>query len=204
MTPRQKTILILLLCAPVMIGLALIALENSHSVRNPVFAEMQSKKIGLVRIVDIIYSSENYVWQLEELRKDKSIGGVLLRIESPGGAVAPSQEIYKEILRYRQDDKPLVVSMGNVAASGGYYIACPAMKIFANPGTLTGSIGVIFRFPQYYKLLDKVGIKMETIKAGRNKDIGSPHREMTKEERTLLQGLIDDTHEQFKIGRAHV
>jgi protease-4 len=165
--------------------------------QSPLIADIQNRKIGLVRISDVIYSSENYVWQLKELRKDKTISGVLLRIESPGGAVSPSQEIYREVLRFREENKPLVVSMGNVAASGGYYIACPAFKIFANPGTITGSIGVIFRFPQYYELLEKIGVKFETIKAGKYKDVGTPNREMSKPEREIIQKLIDDTHEQF-------
>jgi len=195
MTRRQKAAIIILLCAPVCIGLILLLIE--HNSYSPVISEIQGKKIGYVRIFDVIYSSDNYVWQLKELRTDKSIGGVLLRVESPGGAVAPSQEIYREVLRYRAENKPLVVSMGNVAASGGYYIASPAMKIFANPGTITGSIGVIFRFPQYFHLLDKIGVSVETVKAGRHKDIGTPHREMTAEERKILQQLIDDTHEQF-------
>jgi protease-4 len=197
MTRQQKIILISLICLPVITGIFLYVLENSGSFGNSVLSDIQNKKIGLVRVTDVIYSSENYVWQLNELRRDKTVGGVILRIESPGGAVSPSQEIYREVLRYREDNKPLIVSMGNMAASGGYYIACPAMKIFANPGTLTGSIGVIFRFPQYYRLFDKIGLKMETIKAGKNKDIGSPHHEMTHEERAVLQNLINDTHEQF-------
>jgi protease-4 len=197
MARQQKMILIGLILVPIIAGLFLIAIENSAAVNTPVIAEIQNKKIGLVRISDVIYSSENYIWQLKELRKDNSVGGVLLRIESPGGAVAPSQEIYNEVLRYRIEQKPLIVSMGNIAASGGYYIASPAMKIFASPGTLTGSIGVIFHFPQYYQLMDKLGVKIETIKAGKFKDTGSPNREMTKPEREMLQRLIDDTREQF-------
>jgi protease IV len=193
MNNQRRFLLIAVICAPVVIGLAYLALQsNSESPSLP-----QMKRIGLVRIFDVIYSSEQYIDQLRELRKDNSVAGVLLRIDSPGGAVAPSQEIYKEILRYREDNKPLVVSMGNVAASGGYYIASPAMRIFANPGTITGSIGVIFRFPEYYKLMDKIGLKMETVKSGEFKDIGNPHREMSPKERVLVQSLIDDTYEQF-------
>jgi|WetSurMetagenome_2_1015567.scaffolds.fasta_scaffold00051_32 protease IV len=155
------------------------------------------KKIGLVEITDVILSSEAVVKQLRTYRDDESIAGVLLRVDSPGGAVAPSQEIYQEVLRFRTAGKPLVASLGNVAASGGYYVACPAQKIFANPGTITGSIGVIFSFPKYYKLLDKLGISVEVLKSGRVKDMGGPEREMTPEEKKLFEEILTDIHEQF-------
>lgn len=156
-----------------------------------------TKKIGLLKVRDVIFSSESTVKLLEQFKKDNSIAGVLLRIDSPGGAVAPSQEIYRAVDELSQSGKPVVVSMGNVAASGGYYIAAPADKIFANPGTITGSIGVIMQFPQYHELLDKVGVKMTTIKAGKMKDIGNPNRDLTSEERKFLQDFIDNTHSQF-------
>lgn len=155
------------------------------------------KKIGLLKIRDVIFSSESTVKLLEQFKKDNSIAGVLLRIDSPGGAVAPSQEIYRAVDELSASGKPVVVSMGNVAASGGYYIAAPADRIFANPGTITGSIGVIMQFPHYHGLLNKVGIKMTTIKAGKMKDIGNPNRNLTNEERTFLQNFIDNTHNQF-------
>lgn len=196
MTKRQLIIIICIVLIPVIAGLLLLNIPAIGSGRHFQFAA-KGKKIGLVRVFDIIYSSESYVKQLQELRKDNSIAGVILRINSPGGAVAPSQEIYEEVMRYKEGHKPLVVSMGNVAASGGYYIASPATKIFANPGTITGSIGVIFQFPHYYKLLDKIGIKMTTIKAGDYKDIGNPNRDMSEKEKVFLQKLLDDTHEQF-------
>lgn len=192
MTKRQTIIILGIIIAPVILGSFI--LHSKH--RDSPFGA-QGKKIGLVKIFDIIYSADNYVTQLEELRKDKSIAGVILRIDSPGGAVAPSQEIYEEVMRYRNAHKTLVVSMGNVAASGGYYIATPASRIFANPGTITGSIGVIFQFPHYYKLLDKLGISMTTIKAGRFKDVGNPNRDLTKKEKEYLQQLLDNTHNQF-------
>jgi len=194
-TTRQKLTIVGILVAPVLLGLVLMSLRQSQE--SSFILTPPGKKIGLVRIFDIIYSSENYVWQLRELRKDKSVAGVIVRIESPGGGVAPSQEIYAEVMRYRDEGKPLVVSMGNIAASGAYYLASPASKIFASPGTLTGSLGVILSFPQYYELMDKIGVKMETIKAGKFKDIGTPNREMSKDERRLLQDMIDDTHDQF-------
>ena len=110
--------------------------------------------------------------QLRDLREDDAVSGVLLRIDSPGGAVAPSQEIFEEVMKFREINKPLVVRWVDLAASGGYYIASPAFKIFANPGTITGSIGAIMSFPHYYKLLSKIGVDMEVIKAGELKDGG--------------------------------
>jgi protease-4 len=191
-TKTQKLLTAAILSAPILAGIILYMGESSESkAGNPL------KKIGLVRIVDEIMASEDYVRQLREMLDDKTIAGVIVRIDSPGGAVAPSQEIFAEMMRFRENAKPLVVSMGNIGASGAYYIAAPAMKIFANPGTITGSIGVIMHFPQYYKLLDKVGVKMQTIKSGAFKDIGSPDREITPAERIYLQQFIDDTYEQF-------
>lgn len=195
MRQRQKIALAVLILAPVLIGLVLVIAGGGGESGRAL--HLAAPKIGRVTVVDVIYNSEPYVTALRELRRDKSVAGVILRIDSPGGAVAPSQEIYREVLRYREDHKPLIVSMGNVAASGGYYIASPAQRIFANPGTITGSIGVIFQFPKVYKLLDKVGVDFETLTAGRYKDVGSPHREMSPRERELLQALLDDTHEQF-------
>jgi protease-4 len=196
MKKHQIILIVCLVLAPVITGIFFLKITSSKSSSNFPLSS-QAKKIGLVRIFDIIYFSENYVEQLQELRKDNSIAGVILRINSPGGGVAPSQEIYEEVMNFRDDNKPLVVSMGNVAASGGYYIASPATKIFANPGTITGSIGVIFKLPHYYNLLEKIGVKMTTIKAGEYKDIGNPNRDLTEKETVFLQALLDNTHKQF-------
>jgi protease-4 len=195
MTTRQKASIAAILIAPVLIGLWLAAAHSTHG-PSPLSSKF-FKKIGLVEINDVILVSEPYVRQLRAFREDDAIAGVLLRIDSPGGAVAPSQEIYQEVMEFRKINKPLVVSCGNVAASGGYYIASPALRIFANPGSITGSIGVIFRFPQYYKLLDKIGVSVQTLKSGGLKDIGNPQREMTPQEKSLLQNLLDDIHSQF-------
>ncbi|MBU4320953.1 MAG: signal peptide peptidase SppA, partial [Nitrospinae bacterium] len=117
-------------------------------------------------------------------------------VDSPGGAVAPSQEIYEEVKKATLKKK-VIVSMGSVAASGGYYISAPADRIIANPGTLTGSIGVIMEIPNIEGLMNKIGVKTEVIKSGRYKDIASAFRKMGKEERLILQGVLDDVHEQF-------
>jgi protease-4 len=126
------------------------------------------------------------------------VKGILVRINSPGGIVAPSQEIYDEVVRIRDEwEKPVVVSMGTVSASGGYYIACGGDYIFANPGTLTGSIGVILQYPVVKDLMDKVGVQFKTIKSGQIKDVGSPYKWPSEEDSIMLQAAIDDSYEQF-------
>lgn len=134
--------------------------------------------------------------QLIKAAKDKSVKGVLIRINSPGGAVGISQEIYEAVKKVKAK-KPVVSSMGDVAASGGYYVASMSDLIYANPGTLTGSIGVISHFMNIEGLYGKLGLRDNTIKSGRYKDIGSTTRPMTEEEREILQDLVDDTYEQF-------
>jgi protease-4 len=155
------------------------------------------KKIGIVRIRDVIYSSEKTVRELKQFRLNPSIVAVILRIESPGGGVAASQEIFEAVKKFKSSGKKIYASMGSISASGAYYIACGADSIWANPGTITGSIGVIFRFPNTEELLRKVGIGFETIKSGKYKDAGAFHRKITEEERAYLQSVIDDAYEQF-------
>ena len=122
---------------------------------------------------------------------------IVFRIESPGGGVSASQEIYEEVKKTRDSGTPVVVSMGSVAASGGYYVACGADKIVANPGTLTGSIGVIFQFLQFEDLMKKLGVEASTFKSGELKDIGSPFRKTTPQERAYFQQLVEDVYQQF-------
>jgi protease-4 len=153
-------------------------------------------RLALIRIEGPIIDSKDATDEIKEYTKDKSIKAIVLRIDSPGGAVAPSQEIYEEVKK-AVAQKNVIVSMGSVAASGGYYIAAPATKIIANPGTLTGSIGVIMEIPNIEGLMNKIGIKTEVIKSGRHKDIASAFRTMGKEEREILQGVMDNVHEQF-------
>jgi len=154
------------------------------------------ERIALVRVEGPILDSKDVIDELKGHVKDPSIKAIVLRIDSPGGAVAPSQEIYEEI-RKAVTKKKIVVSMGSVAASGGYYIAAPATRIVANPGTLTGSIGVIMEIPNVEGLMNKIGVKTEVIKSGRHKDIASVFRGIKKEEREILQGVLDNVHEQF-------
>lgn len=155
-----------------------------------------SDKIAVVEIIGVIKSSDEIIRQLAEFGKDKKVKAIVLRIDSPGGAVGPSQEIYREIMKIRKE-KPVIASIGTLGASGGYYIAASATKIVANEGSITGSIGVIIQFFNFQQLLGKIGVKGNVIKSGEYKDSGSPLRDMTKEEKELIQGVIDDVHNQF-------
>jgi protease IV len=154
------------------------------------------EKVALVRIEGPIVDSKNTIEELRDYVKDQSIKAIVVRVDSPGGAVAPSQEIYEEVKKAGLK-KNIVVSMGSVAASGGYYISCAATKIVANPGTLTGSIGVIMEVPNIEGLMNKIGVKTEVIKSGKHKDIASVFRGIGAEERGILQGVLDDVHWQF-------
>ena len=153
-------------------------------------------KIGIVEIYGVISDSKQVIEQLHDFRDNDSIKALVLRVDSPGGGVGPSQEIYDEVLAL-DELKPVVVSMGSVAASGGYYVAAAAREIVANPGTITGSIGVIMEFANFQELLEKIGLSSVVVKSGAYKDIGSPTRDMSAAEREILQGLIDDVHNQF-------
>jgi protease IV len=141
--------------------------------------------------------SDRVVTRLDKIRKDPLIKAVVLRINTPGGSVGATQEICEEIEKIKQSGKKVVASMGDVAASGGYYVATTADKIMANPGTITGSIGVIAEMGNVEELFKKIGVKIEVIKSGKHKDIGSPVRQMTQEERKMLQDLINNAYEQF-------
>jgi len=180
-------VLTFLLLIMVVISLSIVVFGKNIPLRN---------KIALIRIEGPIMDSKNTIDEIKDYAKDSSIKAILVRIDSPGGAVGPSQEIYAE-LKKACAKKKVVVSMGSVAASGGYYIASTASRIYANPGTLTGSIGVIMEIPNIEGLMSKIGIKTEVVKSGKNKDIGSAFRKMTPEEKELLQGVMDNVHEQF-------
>jgi protease-4 len=154
-------------------------------------------KVGVVEITGVIADSKEVIREIRYLVEDGSVKAIVLRVDSPGGGVGASQEIYREVLRARSEKKVVVASLGGVAASGGYYVACGAEKIVANPGTITGSIGVVMQFANLEELLKKIGYKGYVVKSGAHKDIGSPFREMTPEEKELLQELIDTVHQQF-------
>lgn len=156
-----------------------------------------SDGLGVVEVEGMIASADDAVEQLDEFRKSERVKGVVLRLATPGGSVAASQEILEAVKRVA-GEKPVVASMGAVAASGGYYIACGANKILANPGTITGSIGVRMEHLMVGELLRWAKVQHETLKSGRFKDLGSMDRPMTGEEREILQGMLEDLHRQFK------
>lgn len=154
------------------------------------------QKIAVIYVEGAIFKAEDIVEQLKEYRDDDSIRAIVLRVNSPGGAVVPAQEIYDEI-KETLKKKKILVSMGSLAASGGYYISAPATKIIANPGTLTGSIGVIMEIPNLKVLMEKIGVKNDVVKSGKHKDLASIFRGIGDEERLILQNVLDDVHEQF-------
>ncbi len=154
-------------------------------------------KVAVVNLTGTIISSREIVSTLRTLADNSSVKALVLRVDSPGGGVAASQEIFEEVESIRDSIKPIVVSMGSIAASGGYYVSCGATRIVANPGTITGSIGVIAMFPNYSKLMDKLGLEMDVIKSGKYKDSGSPFRKMTETDKKYFQGVVDDSYDQF-------
>jgi len=180
----------------VIIGLAFmvvnLALTGDRMSLSPL-----SGRVGLVEILGEIEDPEPVVDQLDRMERDASVRAVVVRLDSPGGGVAASQEIYEAVRRVREAKKPVVASMGGVAASGAYYVACGADSIVANAGTLTGSIGVIMLFPNTEDLFRKVGIRFETVKTGKYKDIGTMWRPMTDDERNLLQDVLTNVYDQF-------
>ena len=153
-------------------------------------------KIAIVEIKGIITQSTEIIEEMRQYADDETVKAVILRIDSPGGGVGPSQEIHREVVKLKTKKKVLA-SMGSVAASGGYYIACASDLIVANPGTITGSIGVVMEFTNLEELLKKIGVKGVVLKGGEHKDIGSPFREMTPGEKRIMQDVIDNVHQQF-------
>jgi protease-4 len=154
-------------------------------------------RVAVVELYGQIVDSRDFVRQIKRWTDDGDVHAIVLDINSPGGGVAASQEMYDQVLKARAEGKVVVASFRSVAASGGYYVACAADRIVSNPGTLTGSIGVILSFPTAKKLFDKIGIRWETVKSGELKDVGDWSRPMTPEEERMLKAVIDDTHEQF-------
>jgi protease-4 len=157
--------------------------------------------VGVVEIEGAIADARPTIENIRRFREDKDIKAIVIRIDSPGGAVGPSQEIYREI-RKTIETKKVVASMGAVAASGGYYVACAADGIVANPGTITGSIGVIMGYTNFRQLLDKIGMVPVVIKSGPYKDTGSPTRDMQADEREILQSITSGIHQQFVLAIA--
>lgn len=153
-------------------------------------------RIAVIEVRGLIDNVQDTLEDLVKLRKDPRIKAFVVRIDSPGGAVGPTQEFFRELQR-SAESKPVVASLGSVAASGGYYVASAASRIVASPGTVTGSIGVIVYYPNLRGLFEKIGYTMTTVKSGPFKDLGNPDREMTIEEKALLQNTVDEVHQQF-------
>ncbi len=187
MMKKSCVVATLVLFALIIVSLVLTIFQKSMPL---------GSKVALVRLEGPITGSKNIIDEIKKYAQDRSVKAIVLRIDSPGGAVAPSQEIYEEV-RKTAAKKKVVVSMGSIAASGGYYIASAATRIIADPGTLTGSIGVIMELPNVEGLMNKIGLKTEIIKSGKNKDMGTPFRTMKPEERKILQDVMDNVHEQF-------
>ncbi len=204
---KRKGIALLLLglcLTSAVIGIAIIAGDSFDS------GGIGGDKIAIINIEGAIIGgrggfgilgpesgADDIAKQIKHAGEDPSVEAIILRINSPGGSAAASQELHKEIGKARENGKIVVASMSDVATSGGYYVACAADKIVANPGTITGSIGVIFSQLQYSELLEEYGIQANVIKSGKYKDIGSPFRNMTEEERQILQEMVDDIYIQF-------
>ncbi len=153
--------------------------------------------VALVELNETIISSQQIVQQLKKYRENSNVRAIVLRVDSPGGGVSASQEIYEEVKKTREYGKPIVVSMGAVAASGGYYVSLGASRIVANPGSITGSIGVISQFMHINALLDKIGVTSTTIKSGKLKDAGSPFRKPNDDDKKYFQEMIEDIYDQF-------
>ena len=190
---RKNNIIALIIISVIVI----ISIINI-SVKKNELGTLHNGDIGILSLDGVIVNSDKFISQLKKYGESNSIKGIIIKINSPGGSSAISQEIYEMIKwvknRYK---KTIFVSMGAVAASGGYYVAIAADSIFALPSTLTGSIGVIMDFPQYEKVMNKIGLKMNVIKSGELKDSGSPYREFTENDKKYFQSLVNDVYEQF-------
>ncbi len=186
---KTHTIIIVVVVVAVILGLAI-----GLSTKGPVF--ISGGNIGVIEIEGPITSSKKTVRNIKQFAEDQTISGILVRVDSPGGGVAASQEIYEELKKTKLNKK-VVVSMGALAASGGYYVSLPADIIVANPGTITGSIGVIMQFPIFEELMKKIGLDYEVIKSKEHKDIGSPFRKMNEKDKKILQDVVTDVYDQF-------
>jgi len=193
---RKHPILLGLVVFGVLLGLFLVSLYALSYLSNPEESLWGGEKIAIIEVRGVILDPQPIVEKLVKLRKNEKVKAIVLRIDSPGGGVGPAQEIFAEVKK-TQKEKKILVSMGSVAASGGYYIACAADKILANPGSITGSIGVIVESLNVEELLRKLGLRSMVVKSGKHKDLGSPLRPMSEEEKKLLQGVLDSVHEQF-------
>ena len=196
MSGKKRPILTVLVILGITVLFLGMVLTVVFSLSGPTSPLSFRERIGVILIEGPITESQQVIKQLVDFKKDDRVKAIILRVDSPGGGVAPSQEIYREV-RKTIPTKKVIASMGSIAASGGYYIASAADKIVANPGTLTGSIGVIMEFVQVEDLMRKLGIGMEVLKSGEFKDIGWPHRRMSEREKELIRNVLLETQRQF-------
>ena len=154
------------------------------------------EKVGVIEIIGVIADAKDVLYHLKRFREDESIKSIVMRIDSPGGGVGPSQEIFREVQKTIKTKK-IITSMGTVAASGGYYIAAGTNGIVASPGTITGSIGVIMGYTNFQNILQKIGLVPVVFKSGEFKDMGSPVRDMTDTEEKIIQNFVNKIHKQF-------
>ncbi len=205
---RIRSPMLLLLVASGALALALLLLRGGGSRHDgPAVPFTGQKAVAVVDVIGVITSARGsgdkavsgrrVAEQIDKHAGQDSVGAIVLRIDSPGGTVVGSQEIHAAVGRARAAGKPVVASMGDLAASGGYYAACGAERVFAAPGTMTGSIGVIMQFADVRGLMGKIGVGTSTIKSGEFKDIGNGFREMTERDRGVLQEIVDDVYAQF-------
>ncbi len=189
-------LLLLMGCAVIVAAFTVLSLNETDETERWSDLLSGGKKIGVIPIEGTITSSDTVLKQLKKFRKRSSVKAIVLRINSPGGAVAPAQEIYREIEKTKKK-KPVVASIETVGASAAYYIASPASRVVCSPGTITGSIGVIMVLAEVHKIMEKMGVNVEVVKAGRFKDIGSAVRPLTENERRILETFAHEIHEQF-------
>ncbi len=182
---------LILFMITIIFGSALLMNSNLKAI-----SSINDANVGIIEMVGPIVSSKETIENIKIFRENSSIKAIVIRIDSPGGGVGPSQEIYKEIVKTKKVKK-VVASMGSVAASGGYYAAASCDGIVANPGTITGSIGVIMEYAHVQEIVQKIGLVPVVIKSGEYKDIGSPMREIKESERKLLQNVVNEIHSQF-------
>ena len=185
---KKTTLIIILVSVSVFLYFAILFPLTLRNLR---------PKIGVVKIQGGIYSSEQYINWIKKLKENSQVKGILLVVNSPGGGVVASDEIYNALMDFKKTGRPLVAYFGSVAASGGYYVGCAADVIVSNPNTITGSIGVIAEFPVVKNLLKKIGVDFIVIKSRDKKDLGSPWREMTRKEKKIIKSLIDETYKNF-------
>ena len=194
---RSRTLRVLATTLGIYVGVAALFLTIASSRRGGEGARIFGPRVAVVELEGMILEVEDLVRDLKSYRDNPQVKAVVIRINSPGGVVGPTQELHQALMRVREAGKPVVASLGSVAASGGYYTAVAADRIVANPGTLTGSIGVIMQMANVESLFKKVGVNYVVVKAGRYKDLGNFSRPMTPQERQVLQTLLDDVHAQF-------